>query len=275
MTVLENISIGLSAAGAKARSKVLTLMETFRLSGLENRYPGQLSGGQQQRAALARMLIRDPELLLLDEPFSALDTNLREEMQFFFAELLEARSSPGRSGAVMVTHSRDEAYKLCADILVMENGQVLGAGRIHELFTRPGLVKIARITGCKNISPIKRLGERELFALDWGLRLVTASPVTDTVTHVGIRAHDLVPVSPELPNDAEGENQVAPQVIHEIEEPFERVIIFINAAPDAPSGGTKEMWWKFSKYAGTAALPAGQLLPPRLRLPPESLLLLG
>jgi molybdate transport system ATP-binding protein len=263
MTVLENISIGLS--GDNVRDKALALMETFRLSGLESRYPGQLSGGQQQRTALARMLIRDPELLLLDEPFSALDTNLREEMQFFFAELLEERSSPGRSGAVMVTHSRDEAYKLCADILVMENGQVLGAGNTRELFARPGRVKIARITGCKNISPIKRLGERELLALDWGLHLVTAEPVTDTVTHVGIRAHDLVPVLPD------GENQVSLKVIHEIEEPFERVIIFTNAAPhhDAGSGGTKEIWWKFSKYTGTAALPA------RLRLPPESLLLLG
>jgi molybdate transport system ATP-binding protein len=190
-------------------------------------------------------------------------------MQFFFAELLEARNSPGRSNAVMVTHSRDEAYKLCPDILVMENGHVLGAGNTRELFARPGLAKIARITGCQNISPIKRLGEREVLALDWGLRLVTAEPVTDAVTHVGIRAHDLVSVSPAMHTCAEGENQVGLRVIHEIEEPFERVVIFTNAAPDTLSGGTKEMWWKFSKYAGIAALPA------MLRLPPESLLLLG
>jgi molybdate transport system ATP-binding protein len=282
MTVLENITIGLAdkkCSLTEARKKAQKMMEQFRLSGMEHHYPAQISGGQQQRTALVRMLIREPELLLLDEPFSALDSNLREEMQLLFAELLETRRPAG--DAIMVTHSRDEAYKLCADTLVMENGQVLGKGPTRKLFDNPGLVKIARMTGCKNISPIKRLGEYELFALDWGLTLVTAAPVTDSVTHVGIRAHDMVPcptIQQSAQTEQEQTNLVRIKIMHEIEEPFERGIIFCNAETEMFSTPAKtgELWWKFSKYVtGSSFVPGQVQYPERLRLPPESLLLLS
>jgi molybdate transport system ATP-binding protein len=263
MTVLENITAGLPGTGQfftkqESRLKARDWLEQFGLAEFEGRYPHQLSGGQQQRAALVRMLIRSPEGILLDEPFSALDTNLREQIQVQFMELLKTRKD-----VIMVTHSRDEVFKLCSETLVMDNGRVLGKGQTRSLFANPGLVRIARLTGCKNITPVKQTGEREVFALDWGLPLQLAAPLPPGITHVGIRAHDFRPVRD---GRAPGEdyNQIRLAVSQESEEPFERVVLFTNA--DVPeSRGV--LWWKYSKYLGFD-------LPERLFIPPESVLLL-
>jgi molybdate transport system ATP-binding protein len=262
MTVLENIMAGLPGRerAAEKRRRALAWAERFGLAGLEGRRPAALSGGQQQRAALARMLIREPEVVLLDEPFSALDTNLREQMQVKMLELLGSRGD-----VVLVTHSRDEAYKLCGDLLVMDGGRAIKKGRTKELFRDPGLAAAARLTGCKNISPAKRLGEREIAALDWGLTLRTAVPVGGGVTHVGIRAHDFVPV---LPGDARGSgaNLVRIKPLGHSEEPFEEALLFSNADARLP-GEDREIWWKYSKYLNYRDIK-------QLYIPPESLLLL-
>jgi molybdate transport system ATP-binding protein len=240
--------------------------------GLEGRHPAGLSGGQQQRAALARMLIGEPEAVLLDEPFSALDTNLREQMQVWMLELLE-----NRSDVILVTHSRDEVFKLCGELLTMEGGRVLKKGKTGELFANPGLAAVARLTGCKNISPARITGERELYALDWDLPLRTAVPVGGEITHVGIRAHDFAPV---FQANGSRDNLIPVRLAARAEEPFEEAVLFTNAAAgrNAPAGGSGEsmgepggsgtLWWKYSKYLG---LPG---LPPYLYAPPERLLLL-
>ncbi|MDR0388227.1 MAG: ATP-binding cassette domain-containing protein [Treponema sp.] len=263
MTVMENITAGLPLSKKERRDKAASWMDRFGLTGLERRYPAQLSGGQQQRAALARMLIRNPAVILLDEPFSALDTGLREQMQLWFIELLKSGDD-----VVMVTHSRDEAYKLCAEILVVDGGRVLGKGGTRELFANPGLVRTALLTGCKNISPVKQTGGKEIYALDWDLPLSLSAPVPPGITHVGIRAHDLVPVREDgafgvLPGRR---NQIRLRLTRHSEEPFERVVLFTNADARTPEG-RGEIWWKFSKYMGYA-------IPERLYMPPESLLLL-
>jgi molybdate transport system ATP-binding protein len=269
MTALENIMAGLPGWGkaAEKKQKASAWIERFGLLGLEDRRPAELSGGQQQRAALARMLIGEPEAVLLDEPFSALDTSLREQMQVWMLELLE-----NRNDVILVTHSRDEAFKLCGELLVMDTGRVLKKGRTRDLFADPGLAAVARLTGCKNISPVRIAGERELYALDWGLSLRTAVPVGEGITHVGIRAHDFAPV---FQANGVRDNLIPLKLAARAEEPFEEVVLFTNAAaghaagsaePPEKSGGT--LWWKYSKYL---KLPG---LPPYLYAPPECLLLL-
>ena len=255
MTVLENIRAGL-APKKEAEKKARDFIKNFELSGLEHRFPQELSGGQQQRTALARMLIREPELILLDEPFSALDSNLREQMQLQILELLQSRQD-----AILVSHSRDEIFKLCDETLIMESGRALVKGSTAGVFQNPGTVQAALLTGCKNISPFTQTGKQEIYALDWGLRLRTALPVDPETSHVGIRAHDFRPAR------GEDHNLLRPAIQVRAEEPFEQVVIFTNAEAAAPPEQGK-LCWKYSKYLG---LPE---TPPVLFVPPEALLLL-
>ncbi|MDR0639975.1 MAG: ATP-binding cassette domain-containing protein [Spirochaetaceae bacterium] len=256
MTVLQNITAPMRGGKTAKREKAQALIERFSLSGLENRLPQAISGGQQQRCALARLLITEPRLILLDEPFSALDAELREKMQTEFVGLLH--SFPD---AILVTHSRDEAYKLCGEIAVMENGRIVRHTGTACLFARPETVSVAEITGCKNISPVQKRSEREVYALSWGLRLVTVQAVDDSVTHIGIRAHDFA-----LPEAGDETNVIRLNVKLENDEPFEKMILFSNA--DAKDDSEQqEIWWKFSKYLYRD-------IPQRLRIPPERILLL-
>ena len=114
MSVEENIAAGLKGM-EKKKAKVGEMIERFRLTGLEKRYPGQLSGGQQQRVALARILAYEPEALLLDEPFSAMDTYLREGLRLELSKVLADYDGV----SVMVTHDRDEAFQLCKNIMLL------------------------------------------------------------------------------------------------------------------------------------------------------------
>jgi molybdate transport system ATP-binding protein len=256
MTVLENIAAGLRGPKTETRRKARDFIGRFELAGLENRFPHQLSGGQQQRAALARMLIREPELVLLDEPFSALDTALREQMRLRLLSLIESRQD-----AILVTHSRDEVFTLCGETLVMDSGAVLARDKTPALFRDPGTVRAALLTGCKNISTIRQTGEQEIRALDWGLTLRTAAPVVPGCTHAGVRAHDF------RPSCGEGYNEVRPELRLRAREPFEQVIVFTNA--DARSAGEQgELWWKYGNYQGITEVPQ------RLFIPPEALILL-
>ena len=115
MSVEENIAAGLKGM-EKKKAKVGEMIERFRLTGLEKRYPGQLSGGQQQRVALARILAYEPEALLLDEPFSAMDTYLREGLRLELSKVLADYDGV----SVMVTHDRDEAFQLCKNIMLLQ-----------------------------------------------------------------------------------------------------------------------------------------------------------
>jgi molybdate transport system ATP-binding protein len=177
-------------------------------------------------------------------------------MQTEFVSLL--KSFPD---SILVTHSRDEAYKLCGEIAVMENGCVIRCDKTAALFARPETVSVAEITGCKNISPVKKLSEHEVYASSWGLRLVTACPVDDSVTHIGIRAHDFT-----LPEPGDTTNIIRLNVKVENNEPFEKMILFSNAAAQNPNE-QQEIWWKFSKYLYRD-------IPQNLRVPPDRILLL-
>ena len=151
MTVEKNIGIALRCGKREKETKVREMIERFSLQGLEKKLPGQLSGGQQQRAALARIMIYEPEMILLDEPFSALDSYLKEQTQRECLELL--RDYPGT--VILVSHSRDEIYRFSEEVLVMDGGKVSVQKPVKELFEQPEKVAAAKLTGCKNIEEIR------------------------------------------------------------------------------------------------------------------------
>ena len=233
------------------------MMGRFRLEGLEKRLPGELSGGQQQRVALARIMAYEPELIMLDEPFSALDVYLKEQLQQEMKEML--REYPGT--VVLVSHSRDEIYQFSDYLFVMEQGRVIRSGKTREIFADPGNRIAARLTGCKNISPARKTGEFQLYAPDWNLTLQTERRVSDRVKYVGIRAHDLEP------GEQERETNCLPCRIGAVTEaPFETV--YLVNCPDREA----QVWWKVPKNRLDSEGPAG--MPAYLYLPPKRLLLL-
>ena len=165
MTLAENIGVGIKGSKEEKKKAINDMVERFHLGGLENHYPSQLSGGQQQRTALARMLAIKPDVMLLDEPFSALDAYLKEELHIELNNILKSYDGE----AILVTHSRDEVYKLCENLIIMEDGKILEYGNTKEIFKAPKTLPGARLTGCKNISRARKISENKLEALDWGL----------------------------------------------------------------------------------------------------------
>ncbi|HXR09485.1 MAG TPA: sulfate/molybdate ABC transporter ATP-binding protein [Candidatus Acidoferrales bacterium] len=187
-TVAENIAFGLqNLSSAKQAQRVTSLLERTHISGLENRYPRQLSGGEQQRAALARALAIEPEALLLDEPLSALDTHLRNQMEAQLQETFSAYRRP----TLLVTHDIEEAYRLSEQMMVLARGRVAAFGAKEEIFRRPPSLEVARLTGCKNFSRARAISESVIGALDWGCQLRIAHTSAKPVAHVGIRAHHI------------------------------------------------------------------------------------
>lgn len=234
MTVRQNILCGAKREKDKAKREELLAhyIELMQLTGLEKHYPAQLSGGQQQRVALARILVNQPKLLMLDEPFSALDTHLREKL------LVEMKGILERFGGVSiaVTHSRDEAYDLCGTIALMEDGHIHTLKPTKELFADPGTRAGASMTGCKNFSRAKKAGEYEVYAVDWGVGFTTAKPVRDDIAYIGIRAHYF------SPNTKQNSHPV--KLLGKIEEPFEDIIRFrYTEQPE----GSPDLWWRLPK----------------------------
>ena len=209
MTVLQNINTGANREPDKAKRKaaVEAIMDSFGISELSNRYPHQLSGGQQQRVALARIMVSAPKILLLDEPFSALDSHLRFQLE---RELRNAIHDFGKT-VVLVSHDRDEVFRMSDSIAVMDMGQVHRFGKKAEVFSNPMTRKAAILTGCKNISAIERLGDDTVYATDWNIPLKVKS-IPEGANAVGIRMHDIVP--------GMGENAFRCTVVEEIENPF-------------------------------------------------------
>lgn len=188
LTVAENIAYGLKKLPKAAIShRVMQHLEQVKLSGLGDRYPQQLSGGQQQRVALARALAPEPDILLLDEPFSALDTHLRHELEKHLIKTLTSY----KGLTLFVSHNLEEAYRVCQKLLVLDQGKIAAAGDKQTIFDRPGTLAVAQLTGCKNLSPIQPLDRHTLRALAWGCTLQTAGPIAPHHTHIGIRAHQL------------------------------------------------------------------------------------
>lgn len=187
MTVEENIAIGLLGSKKEKDDKVKEMIKSFHLEGLEKKYPSKLSGGQQQRVAIARCIAYRPDVLMLDEPFSALDSHLKEQLQTEVLELLKLYDGE----VLMVTHSRDEAYKFCENLVILDKGNSILFGKTKEVFKDPKLFEVAIITGCKNISRCRVLSENSVYAIDWGIILKTENILNKDINYVGIHSHDL------------------------------------------------------------------------------------
>lgn len=222
MTVLENITSGIRDKGADKKQEAETLLRQFRLEEVEKQYPARLSGGQQQRVALARILASKPEVLLLDEPFSAMDSYLKEELQLELHERL--RTFAGNT--ILVSHSRDEIYRLCRRTMIMDKGSNLICDDTRQLFATPRKLQAARLTGCKNISRARRTGAYEVEAVDWGICLAVSEPVPEELAYVGIRAHDFIPADMD---EEDAENLILVQPVDVAEGPFEKSLLFKNA----------------------------------------------
>jgi molybdate ABC transporter permease protein len=187
MTVAQNIAFGLAKSLSKReiQQRVNPQLQAVQLAGYGDRYPHQLSGGQQQRVALARLLASEPEVILLDEPFSALDTHLRNQME----QLMIGQLRSFRGVSLFVTHNLEEAYRVCDQLLVLQSGQAIAYGAKHDIFERPGMVSVAQLTGCKNISAATPITDQAILATDWGIRLHAIEPLPRHFAYVGFRAH--------------------------------------------------------------------------------------
>ena len=190
MTVAKNIATGLKGSKEEKQKRVQEMIEKFQLQGLENRLPGQLSGGQQQRVALARIMAYEPDVIMLDEPFSALDVFLKDRLQQELKEMLDDY----KGIVIMVSHSRDEIYRFSDELLIMDKGSVVTYGETKEIFANPEYREAARLTGCKNFSDIEWVDAHTAKLTDWGITLHTEQEIPENATCMGYRAHDFVPV---------------------------------------------------------------------------------
>ena len=223
----------------KARETALKCLDRVGLKAKAGNYPAQLSGGQQQRVALARILVYEPDVIMLDEPFSALDYYLKEQLQFQVREVLR-----GYTGDVlMVSHSRDEVYRFCEKSIILNRGQVAMKGETRAIFQKPENVTAARLTGCKNFSRIRRIGEYEVEALDWGLTFQTEEAVAAEHAYIGIRAHQFYPAHGSA-------NEFTCEWRDTLCQPFEWDVL-LRPVENAGAAGDKEnalerevIWWK-------------------------------
>lgn len=258
MTVLQNIMTGVrTGKKAEKRAAAEDALARFQIRELAHRYPHELSGGQQQRAALARIFVGAPRILMLDEPFSALDSHLRDRLEREVLELI--RSFGGTT--LLVSHSRDEVFRMADRVAVYDDGHIDALDEKHALFQNPRTYRAALLTGCKNFSAVSGLhtenGRTVFHADDWNMDL--SLPGTFTGTVAGVRGHHLVPAEKPGPNTYEME------ITGVIEDTFEYVLLLRR--PGMPGEPIHFMCSK-QDYR---ELPAGSLL---IRFPPEALMLL-
>ena len=246
MTVEENVGIGASNSDENVVSEMI---RRFHLEGLEKRYPRQLSGGQQQRVALARIMAYGPDVILLDEPFSAMDTGLKEKLRRELANFLNNFNG----FSVLVTHDRDEAFQFCEELIILDKGKIIAKGKTIDLFENPGKVEVARLTGCKNISKIEIIDDYHVKSLDWDVTFEVSEKVSPNIAYIGIRAHDIYPGQKDDVNALDASNS------SKLEMPFEWQITLTNG-----------LLWKLDKQMREHEFE----IPKYLKVDPKNILLL-
>jgi iron(III) transport system ATP-binding protein len=196
MTVAQNVTYGLRFKRDLARDererRVREMLRVVQLAGYEHRYPGELSGGQQQRVAVARALVVEPEILLLDEPLSNLDANLREEMRFEIRRLHEAFGNT----TLYVTHDQAEAMVISDRIAVLQRGRVVQLGTADEVFLQPRTRFVAEFIGKTNLVEAVAVGPDTVERGGLRLRVAGGGLTPGARVALSIRPHDIALVGP-------------------------------------------------------------------------------
>ena len=219
MTVEQNIMTGMTGfdmSKAEKKAACHEMMRKFYLDGLEKHKPSQLSGGQQQRVALARIMVSKPSILMLDEPFSALDSFLRWELEQELMRVIEDFEGT----AIIVSHNRDEVYRISDRIAVICDGKVDCFDEREKLFSKPPTYQSALLTGCRNFSRVEYVDENHVKALDWDA--VFTCPADADVKYLAIRSEFVKPMR------EAGENTVRFKVEKAVEN-FSEMMIILRA----------------------------------------------
>ena len=220
MTVAGNIEAGLHAFPKEERKQITAdMIRRFHLEGLEDHHPSQLSGGQQQRTALARIFGGNPDILLMDEPFSALDGFLKWQLE---PELLDTLESFGKD-VLFVSHDRDEVCHFCHRVCMISNGRTIGKRPVMELMRDPRNYSAALLSGCRNISAAVIKNEHTLECADWGVTFTLTDPIPADTAFVGMRAAHIV-------NDPTAVNRIDCTVERIIEDQSGKIAILTTPA---------------------------------------------
>ncbi len=265
MTVSKNIGAGLTLPKALRKTKIADMLGTFHLEGLANRYPSQLSGGEQQRVALARILANRPDVLMLDEPFSALDSYLREQLQTQVQRALRTYTDD----TLLVSHNRDEICRFCKNAVVLDAGRVVNRGDLTEMLRNPGNLAVAKLSGCKNISRATKITDNLVFAKDWGARLRTAKYVSQDVRYVAVWPQDLEPTVEPHPV-----NPLRLQPVEVYQGPLEVTIVLSNSCSEkiAANDVWQSIRWKVTQKDWTNEYC--REIPRHFAISPENVILL-
>lgn len=224
MTVRQNIAAAVRDK-SKRRTAAAEKLRQFQLEDIAEKKTWQISGGQQQRTALARILASEPKAILLDEPFSALDSYLKYQLELELMETLE--QFPG--SVLWVSHDRGEVFRSCQRVCVLDRGQSQPVQTLDDLFYRPDTEAAARLSGCKNYADAVPQG-RSVFLPDWDITLDCGTPVPPEVRRIGVRAHHVRHA------EAGGKNAISCTVVRVVEDVFSTIVLLrpAHAKPDTP-----------------------------------------
>ncbi|BAU63546.1 molybdate ABC transporter, inner membrane subunit [Stanieria sp. NIES-3757] len=247
LTVAENIAFGIpkGTSSLAIKQQVEKQLLALDLPEMGNCYPGELSGGQQQRIALARAKASKPEILLLDEPFSALDTYLRDKQE----RLLRKTLVTYQGVTLFITHNLEEAYRVCPNLIIVDEGKAIAHDSKYNIFEHAPNFRVAQLTNCKNFSRAVAISSQTIQATDWNCTLEVIEPPSSSLAFLGIRAHQI------LFPDTNTEANTFPCWLATISETQHRMTLYIklHQPPESPDDYHlqaevfKEKWQELKK----------------------------
>ena len=242
MTVADNVCAGMGGSKPTPAMRELArkYLAIFGMAEFADRFPSRLSGGQQQRVALARMIAARPGILMFDEPMSALDAYLKSALEQNMLDLFDVC---GRT-VLYVSHDIDEACRLCERICVVHDGHVEEDGPVDQIVRSPRSLAGLRLTGCKNTSHARKVGDTKVEAIDWGMTFDVGHPVADDVAYLGIRASYIHADN----RTTRGANSYDLHVARVSDSRFERLVLLDPPREDAAS----RLQWKVNTVNAAA-----------------------